>query len=389
MVYERYKDTGNLTVMGGRLDFGNFTLPVGKIICTVGKNDTKAVMPITPYIGNNLWSGGLNIGPQFNTGIGKESVLSWSPMLQLGGKPSNDDSGRSIGLAGRVAFVNPKFQTHLAYGSVSNLLIADLKANIWRTTKLQAGINRFLPDGMLGMTRARIALEVNDNHLITNVPYLGSLNFRTAGGWYEDNPQLVYVSDNYAALRGNPNSTVMNKAFKLQEQITFTTHPLFNIGDDKWGVKSYIYGGVAARAYSTGDSNLITQLSPILDVHANRLRLQGGYASSSVNGNSPFVFDQYIQGQNSVYLSGDIKISKYLSVGGMTGYNMTQKLSYSKTLVAAIGPPDFKLVVGKDFILNNYRIGFNVLYGQPVHFDKLVFKGRPDHGQLGSGAGGI
>jgi len=327
----------------------------------------------------------LNIGPQFNTGIGKNSVLSWSPMIQLGGRPSNDDSGKSFGLAGRVGFNSTNFQSHLAYGSVSNLLIADLKAKLWRTTRLQAGINRFLPDGMLGMTRARIALEINDNQRLGNVPFLGSLNFRTAAGWYQDNPQLVYVSDNYAKLHGNPNSTVMNKGYKIQEQITFTTHPIFNVGDDKWGIKSYIYGGVAARAYSTGDSSLITQLSPILDIHANRLRLQGGYASSSVNGSSPFVFDQYIQGQNSVYLTGDVKLSKYLSVGGMTGYNMTQKLAYSNTIVAAIGPPDFKLVVGKDFILNNYRLGFNILYGQPVQFDKLVFKGRPDQGQLGSG----
>ena len=389
MIFERYKDSGNLTVIGGRLDFGTFSVPVGKLICTVGQTETKAVMPITPYIGNNLWSGGLNVGPQFNTGIGKKSVLSWSPMVQLGGRPSNDTSGTSIGLAGRVAFTNPGFQVHLAYGSVSNLLVGDIKARLYRTVKLQAGVNRFLPDGMLGMTRARIALEVNDNHPILNVPYLGSVNFRTAGGWYQDNPQLVYVSSTYAALHGNPNTTTMNSGYKIQEQISFTTHPLFNVGDDRYGIKSYIFGGAAARAYSTGNSNLITQLSPILDIHANRLRLQTGYTSSSVNGSSPFVFDQYIQGQNSVYVQGDIKLSNYLSVGGMSGYNMTEKLSYAKTVVAAIGPRDFKLIVGKDFILNNYRVGFNILYGQPVQYDKLVFKGRPDQGQLGNTTGGI
>ncbi len=389
MVYERYKETGNLTIMGGRMDFGTFSIPVGKLVCTVGQTDFKAVIPTTPYVGNNLWSGGMNIGPQFNTAVGKKSVFSWSPMVQLGGRPSNSTSGNSVGLAGRVAFTNPLYQAHFAYGSVSNLLIADFKATVWHTVRLQSGINRFLPDGMLGLTRARVALELNDNHPFYNIPYLSSLNFRTAAGWYQDNPQLVYISSNYAQLHGNPNQTVMNSGYKVQEQVSFVTHPLFNFGDDKWGAKGYIYGGAAARAYSTGDSSLIGQLSPILDVHMSRLRFQGGYTSSSVNGQSPFVFDQYIQGQNSVFLQGDVKLNKYLSIGGMTGYNMTQKLSYSKTLIAAIGPPDLKLIFGKDFILNNYRLGFNVLYGQPVQFDKLVFKGNPDQGQLGNRTGGI
>ncbi len=389
MIYERYKEDGNLTVIGGRLDFGTFSVPVGKIVTSVGNKNGKTVMAISPYIGNNLWSGGLNVGPQFNYGVGKSSVFSWSPMVQIGGRPSNDTSGASIGLAGRIQFTSPNFQAHIGYGSVSNLLIGDIKARVYRTVKFQAGVNRFLPDGMLGMVRARFAAELNDNHPYYNVPYLGSVNFRTAGGWYQDNPNLVYISSTYAALHGNPNTTVMNSGYKIQEQFTLSTHPLFNIGDDKWGIKSFIYGGATARAYSTGNSGLITQVSPILDIRANRLRLQAGYTSSSVNGSSPFVFDEYIQGQNSVFVQGDVKLSKYLDVGGMTGYNMTQKIYYSRSLLAAIGPPDLKLIVGKDFILNNYRLGFNVLYGQPVQYDKLVFKGAPDQGQLGSGTSGI
>ncbi len=389
MVYERYKETGNLTVIGGRMEFGNFSVPVGKIICTVGQTDFKAVMPVSPYVGNNLFSGGLNVGPQFNTAVGKKSVFSWSPMVQLGGRASNNTTGSSVGLAGRVAFSNPLYQAHFGYGSVSNLLIADFKASIWKSLRLQSGVNRFLNDGMLGMTRARLALELVNSKSISSVPYLSSLTFRTSGGWYQDNPQLVYISSTYAQLHGNPKTTVMNSAYKVQQQVMFSTHPLFNFGDDKYGAKAFIYGGAAARGYSSGDASLIGQLSPILDVHASRLRFQSGYTASSVGGSSPFVFDQYIQGQKSVFLQGDVKVSKYLSVGGMAGYNMTAKLSYARTLVAAIGPPDLKLIIGKDFILNNYRLGFNVLYGQPVQFDKLVFKNAPDQGQLASKAGGI
>ena len=119
MVYERYKEQGNFTIFGGRIEMGNFSIPVGKFTATVGKTETKAVFPVVPYMGNNLYSGGINVGPQFNTGIGKYSTLSWAPLIQIGGTSAGGTGtgGGSIGVAGRVAFYNPNFQTHLAYGS--------------------------------------------------------------------------------------------------------------------------------------------------------------------------------------------------------------------------------------------------------------------------------
>jgi lipopolysaccharide export system protein LptA len=392
MVYERYKEQGNFTIFGGRIEFGDFSIPVGTFTCTVGKTETKAVFPVTPYIGNNMYTGGINVGPQFNTGIGQKSTLSWSPLVQFGGTSAGgtSGSGSSIGIGGRVAFYSPTWQTHLAYGSNSNLLVGDIKARVWRKVRFQSGINRFLNDGMFGLVRARLAAELVNSTSYSNIPYLANVNLRTSAGWYQDNPQLVNISSTYAALHGNPTQTQITSAFKAQQQIMVSTHPFFNVGDDRLGLKGFLYGGAAARGYSTGNTNFITQLSPILDAHLTKyVRMQTGYTTSTVNGSSPFVFDEYIQGTQSVFLQGDVKLSKYVSIGGYTGYNMSQKLYYAKQVVAAIGPPDVKFVIGKDFILNNYRFGFNLLYGDPIQYNKLVFKGTPDQGQLGNSAGGI
>jgi len=384
IVYERYKQDGNLTVFGGRIEMGDFSIPVGNFVSTVGQTETKVVMPVTPYIGNNLMVGGMNIGPQFNTGIGKDTVLSWSPMVQIGGRDLGTNSNtNTLGLAARVGIDSKDYQAHLAYGSSTNFLVGDVKAKVWRSIRFQGGINRFLDDGMMGLTRARLLAEVKDTHQYFNIPYIALLQFRSSAGWAQDNPQLVNVSSLYSQLHGSPTSTVMKTGYRLQEQITVQSHPIFSIGDDKWGAKSFLYGGLAARGYSTGDSDLISQAGPILDLHLDRLRLQTGYIAASVNGNSPFVFDQYIQGSQSAYVMGDVKVSKYLTLGTLIGYNLSQKLAYAKQLQAAIGPGDFKLVVAKDFVLNNYRIGFNLLHGAPVQFDKLVLKGSPDQGQLG------
>jgi len=128
---------------------------------------------------------------------------------------------------------------------------------------------------------------------------------------------------------------------------------------------------------------LMAQAGPILNVYLNRFRLQGGYTQSAVRGKSPFVFDQFIQGQRSVQLGGDVKVSQYLTLGGSMGYNLNDKLLYQRSITAAVGPPDFKMLFSYDTIRRNNRYGFDVIYGQPVPFNKLVLKGTPDQGQLG------
>ncbi|MBS1957200.1 MAG: LPS-assembly protein LptD [Cyanobacteria bacterium SZAS-4] len=393
MVYERYKEDGNLTMFGSRLQFNNFSIPMGKVVASVG-GETRVTMPVTPYFGNNLQSGGINVGPKFNTGIGKDGVLSWAPLIQFGGKQvgqtaATDPNNGKIGLGGQVSFTNDKVSSHLAYGSVSNLLVGDLKFKVpyaGQNTRFQLGINRYLSDGMFGMRRARAIAEVYHNKTFNKVPFFQNVNFRTAAGVAQDNPQLINQSGTaYANLFGQAaqNKTVMTTAARVSEQLTATTHNLFVFGDDKYGVKSYIYGGVGVSGYSTGNARMMSQAGPVLDMHLNKLRLQTGYTQSAVKGSSPFVFDQFIQGSRSAYVSGDVKASKYVTLGGTLGWNFDAKMAYAKTVTAAIGPEDFKVILSRDMVRGTNRFGFDLLYGQPLRYNKLVLKGNPDQGQQG------
>jgi hypothetical protein len=287
MVYERYKEENNLTMFGAAMQVGKFTIPMGKITTTMSK-DSKVTMAITPMISNNLMSGGTNIGPRFNTPIGKEGVLSWAPMVQIGGSTASTNSTSTtggIGLAGQVSYTNDNLTSHLAWGSVSNLMVADFKYRINKHDKIQLGVNRYLDDGMFGYDRAALRAEAVDNHMTTKIPFLQSFNIRSAAGWMQDNPQLLNQSSSaYAALYGNQANTVKAgvSAFRVAEQLTATTSPIFNVGDDKYGIKSFIYGGVGARGYSTGNMMGLAQMGPVLDMHLNKVRLQTGYTQSQV-----------------------------------------------------------------------------------------------------------
>jgi hypothetical protein len=386
IVYERYKDDMNMTVYGGRLQYGAFSIPTGKFTMTVGQTDTRAVFPVLPYVGTNFNMGGLSAGPLFSYGVGKSGILSWSPMVQFGGANlTNAGSTYSgLGLGARAGFGNNIFQAHLAYGSVSNLLVGDFKTKVYKSVRFQGGINRFLNDGLMGTDRARFMSEFVDVHQYTKVPYMSTLQFRNTAGFAIDNPQLVNISANYAKLFGSAaNSTVIRSGYRVQHQMMATSAPLFNVGDDRYGLKGYITGGYALRGYSTGNASLIGQIGPMADLHMGRLRLISGYTEAAVRGSSPFVFDQYLQGSQSVYAMGDFKVSKFLDVGGMYGYNLTSSLPFAKTVQLAVGPSDMKVLVSRDFVLNRYRVGFDMLYGQRVPYEKMIVKASPDQGQLG------
>jgi hypothetical protein len=389
MVYEKYKtEGGNLTVFGGRIESGAFSIPVPKFTANLTKTENAITFPISPSITNNLQIGGMHIGPKFNYSIGKTGILSWSPMVQLGGRNldgsrATADGQSGVGLSGRVSFNNRRMKFNLAAGSVNHLMVADYTYNIRKALRFNAGINRFMEDGIYGFRRPRLAAEFVDNHTITKVPFINGIKFRTSAGGYQDNPQLINLNPEFAQLfGGTQQSTVFNSAFKIQEQITAMSHPLVNVGDDRLGVKAFIFGGVAARGYSTGDKSGLAQIGPMVDLRLKKLRLQATYTTSAARGSTPFVFDQFIQGQRSGSLFGDFRVNKYLTLGGGLGYNFNNSLFYQKSITAAIGPEDFKVLVSRDMIRGMNRLGFDVLYGAPIPFEKLVLKGSPDHGQL-------
>lgn len=127
MVYERYKDVGNLTVLGGRVCFGNLSIPVGKITTTVGGTNQRLLMPITPQIGNNLQMGGISFGPSFNYGVGRSGMFKVIPLMQIGGRNSTSGTSQTgqIGAGARLSYTGDRLNAQIAYGSVSNLVVGD------------------------------------------------------------------------------------------------------------------------------------------------------------------------------------------------------------------------------------------------------------------------
>lgn len=386
IIYEKYKEQNNITIFGGKLMFGNFGVPLPpRMVLTGGTKEMRAVMPITPLLCNNMQMGGTSLGPQFNYSVGRNGVFSWAPLLQLGGSrvPKDDPNHHSIGAGVRLGYVSDKVVAHMAYGSNSNMLVAEYKYRFNDHWRFVSGVNRYLEDGIFGYNRARLRGELVYKKGIGNVPFMQSVNFYSSAGVAQDNPALLNQTPDLKGLynlSGNPGKVF---GFRIQQQVTAISQPIFSIGDSLNSVKMYFYGGAGGKAYSTGDTLGLIQAGPVLDTRLNRLRLQLAYTQSGEAGKSPFVFDQFIQGTKSTTVNGDIRVCKYLTLGGQLGYNLDAKALYQKTLKLAVGPDDFKFLFSYDTLTGYERFGFNILCGSPVNYDRLVLKAGPDTGKLG------
>jgi hypothetical protein len=76
-----------------------------------------------------------------------------------------------------------------------------------------------------------------------------------------------------------------------------------------------------------------------IQFRADRFTFSTNYTQSAVRGSSPFYFDQFLQGNKSANIQGDVKINKWLTVGGGYGYNLDSKLPVLKIDFGSHWPP--------------------------------------------------
>ncbi len=139
-------------------------------------------------------------------------------------------------------------------------------------------------------------------------------------------------------------------------------------------LSSNVGGDGSLRFYGTGDFLSVVRYGPALQARIENIAFELGYLFANIGGQSPFLFDQFIDGSQSVVFDGDYKINRWLSVGTFLNYNINKDKFSRNQVRTEFGPKDFKLRMSYDTILNQIGFGFNVLFGEPVKFDTLNVK---------------
>jgi len=198
-----------------------------------------------------------------------------------------------------------------------------------------------------------------------------------AGGWAKDNQDL-FSGDEAVNLRegfdGDQDIKKEHEGFRSVLEAGLYTKPIWRRGNELYNVSIRGRGQASARFYGSGDFQGIGRFGPALEARIDNLSFEIDYLFAAIGGESPFLFDQFIDGSQSILFDGDYAVNKWLSLGTLLTYNLTRDEFVRNELRAEFGPQDFKLRLAYDTIRNQMNIGFNVLFGEPTAFDTMRVK---------------
>ena len=281
------------------------------------------------------------------------TTLKASPLLSYA-----ESGGFGGGLFARIT--NSSNKSEFAYDTSKSMVLFQGTQKLFTPyTKLIYGGNEYVDNGMFGRQKPRYVAEIVDNRKLAS-----AMNFsfyqRSSAGYAQD------YFNNWGTSRFQLQGTLVND------------RPLF-------AIKDYLQLGAISQydisVYGNGSTFGLLRGGPTLGSKLGPLSMHATYFQAAAYGQSPFLFDRFVQGKSNLWLNSDLKLCKYVSVGYLASLNLLKdnwnhKLATENQLYTLVGPEDFKLRIGYDTIRKASIVGVDMLLGQgktTVDFDKMKY----------------
>jgi lipopolysaccharide export system protein LptA len=374
VTYDDTKKINNLQIKGAKVWINDkLSLPSPVYISTtVGEAGSGKFMG--PVIGTRERIGGFALGPRFFLPV-DQGVFALAPIFQIG----ND---ANFGGGAILSFSTPRDNTRImgGYGSLENRFIVNAHKSLPYNLELDYLKNQFNSGTTFGSSQVGQYGGLLHKFRV-KLPFIDKRGMRITNSvaFAQDNAKL-FSPERLADLRiarGDYRTNHFNEdaaSFRTEHNASFYTKPMFRLGAEYYNLSLSTRGQASLRFYGTGDIFSIVRGGPSIEARLDKLAFELAYLFSDRSGNSPFLFDQYIDGSQSVVFDGDYKINKWFSIGTFTNYNVPREKFTRNEVRTSIGPEDFKLRVGYDTIQEQIRIGFDAMFGEPVKFNKLNVK---------------
>lgn len=368
------KDHNIITVKGGDLSYNDRHLFDFKSLKIYADKKGDYFEANYPEFGTRSRIGAF-LGPGFVFKTPFSSVVKVIPFV-------NYRSG--FGVGGAVKYRSATNYTELLYGSAEDVFVARGKQQLDDKLYVQYGVNSYMDDWFLGNRMANYGVELvyNDGKRYKNfLAPKRDLTFknRFTAGYMEDNDEARYDSKNMTS------SGLGTTRFRYMADVSQNLWRYENREELKIvSLDLAMQGSVAL--YGTGDTQVIGRIGPRLHTQYKYWMQDIGYFASAYQDDSPMqMFDAYRYGHSNLYLREALRVSKYLTIAYATSINLTDDAPNGKqwqenAFIFAIGPDDFKISLGYDFMRQNTYFGVNVAIdtkNSQLNFDKMVIK-NPD-----------
>lgn len=337
-----------------------------------------------PALGVDPDMGGLYAGPGFDFRLG-DGFMNVSPIVSYGvgnrrsrrGQDIEQVSGPGVGLMLNYMshFTNVRAGYNVAVGTPT--LLAQRKFNEGRT-KVMLGANEDYTNGFFGWERPQYIAQVKHVQQLADLGKFSVTGFASAGVARDE---FFPTNDaDFFVLPDNPDSTPVTAGrVQLQGQIQ-NKSPLLSFAIPGGKASFGLIGQAGLSGYSTGDFYGLIRGGPSLNFNlGSRFRSMNRYMHTITAGDSPFVFDTYFRGRNSVLTQNQFKINDYLTVGmrhrvSLQQDNAQNALFTDNAFFVLFGPEDVKFNVAYDFIRQRSFFGINFLPGKnhrDIHYKRM------------------
>lgn len=340
-----------------------------------------------PALGMDPDFGGLYAGPGFDFRLG-DGFVNVSPIVSFGtgnrrsrrGQDIENVSGPGAGLILNYMSHFSKVQAGYNVAVGTPTLLAQRKFNEGRT-KLMLGANEDYTNGFFGWERPQYIAQVKHVQHITDLANekLRLTGFASAGvardEFFPTNDEDFFV------LPDNPDSTPVTAGrVQLQAQIQNKSPLLrWKLSDNSFASVGLL-GQASLSGYSTGDFYGLFRGGPTLNFNlGNRFRSYNRYMHTLNTGDSPFVFDTYFRGRNSLMTRNQFRVNDFLTVGmrhriSLQQDNAQNALFTDNAFFVLFGPEDVKFNLAYDFIRRRSFFGISFLPGKShrdIHYEKM------------------
>lgn len=370
-----------IDVHSPRLKVGKFKFPLMPASQFSMDDNTGEVEYLGPDVGYDPDYGGLYAGPGWDFRLGKGS-LRLSPTVSYGGPGRRARGGSTFesaslapGVGGIMRYRGPGSILDVAYNSnVSEPVIYGEKKLFDGKTKIRATMNEDYTAGFLGYERPRYGAMLSDHRKVGEWHNLRLETYESVG-FFKDEFYPFNSSKQFVAT--DPSATPVN-AGRLQLQARLrNAKPIFQLGEHvDFGFS--LTAGTAA--YTTGDFVGLVRGGPTMGLRfGNRFRSRMQYQLAETFGETPFAFDTYYRGRQSLWMTNSYLVNDYLTVGSRVNVSLKRDnaagdLFTGNALYVLVGPKSIKLNLAYDVIRQRSYFGIKFFPGDkpnPIDFDVL------------------
>ena len=291
---------------------------------------------------------GVYTGPGWVFELPKGSVLKASPFF-------NYKSGAGVG--GMLRFSSGTNRTMAAYGTTVKRIILYGRQELDDNLFLQYGANSYMDEWFLGRRRPKYGVSLVYNKSYSAKDFLlknqtSSFAHRLEAGYFQNmDYDASFEKIPHAGHIGTGRLRYMAQAVQ----------PLYTYINEE-ELKSFTFNIVSqlsAALYGTGHTQVIGRIGPNIHMQYKNWMQDIGYLFSAYDDNTPMpTYDAFRYGKQNLYMKEYLRLCKWLTVVWFGSINLTNDSPNHKTFqengfYLALGPDDFKVSIGYDFIREN------------------------------------